>query len=102
MKIALKWLDENIDEAARGLELILAKMFKSLGDPGRIEILKLTNPDPKTFNELKRLLEVNPNTLSRGLKELQRNGLIEKRTDGYAATSIGTRMLNAAIEQVSR
>ncbi len=99
--MGLRWLDSHSDEAAQGLDTIIVKIFKSLGDPGRIEILKLTNPTDKSFTELKQTLQIHPTTLSRNITALRKYGLLEKRKGRYIATPLGTRMLQVAREQVA-
>lgn len=81
----------------------LEKLFHSLANKNRLRILELLaeQHSPMTFTQLKRMLDLNPNTLSFHLEvlkdsELVRNSL-KKTSSGYSyyeITEKGQRYLN--------
>ncbi len=96
--MALKWLDDHSDEASKGVNALVAKIFKSVGNVDRLSILGMINPKPKSFNQLKKELHSHPTSLSRNLKTLQAYGLVMEHPMGYIATTLGSRMLKVATE----
>jgi len=59
------------------------RIVKIIGDSSNLLILfELTNFGEKSFNELKRMTEINSVTLSKKLTELKKEGLIDSKTNG--------------------
>lgn len=73
----------------------LQNLFHSLANKNRLDILRVlaqTNPKCMTFSQLRKILELNPNTLSYNLGVLLKAGLVEhklKKTHyGYSCYKI--------------
>jgi len=81
----------------------LEKLFHSLANKNRLRILELLTEEhsPMTFTQLKRTLDLNPNTLSFHLEVLKDSELVKnslrKTSSGYSyyeITEQGRRYIN--------
>lgn len=82
----------------------LERLFHSLANKNRLRILELLTEEhsPLTFTQLKKRLDLNPNTLSFHLEVLKDSGLVKnslkKTSSGYSyyeITEKGRRFINS-------
>jgi len=81
----------------------LSEIFKALGFPVRVEILKILEKNPLRYSELMKMVRLDrfndAGRFAYHLSKLMENGLVEYRSDNkiYAITPLGKDVLNLAI-----
>jgi len=104
---ALDWLENHVEEAAKGLDAIVEKMYSELRDvPDRMAMTRLLQREGKKhIAELVKELSLNHKVVVYHEKALERIGVLsselDNAPDGYPAvlvryvaiTSLGERML---------
>ena len=63
-------------------EQLAAQAFKALGEPRRIEILRLLQSGPRSVGEIAEQVEVSQQAVSQHLAVLDKAGLVEARREG--------------------
>ena len=93
---------EALDKTKFGKYEIIASLYKLLGNPVRLKILRLLQDKSMGFSELMHELAVNPKVLSNCLNKLIEFRLIVKSYPHrvYVLTSAGRRILREQIEAV--
>ncbi len=91
--MSIDWLQKNSKTAARGINLAIADMFKTLGNPTHMQVLESLEKKPQKFNELEKSLSIHPQTLSRNLRDLQEHKLATKKDDVYHITKFGSHVI---------
>ncbi len=103
----MEWLEANIDNAVKGLELIITKMYAQLrNSPERLAmVLLLRRKGRKHISELKDELSLSRVIVAHHVKVLEKYGIVSSKLDdapkGYAAelvryvelTTIGENMV---------
>ncbi|MEM3658112.1 MAG: ArsR family transcriptional regulator [Candidatus Hadarchaeum sp.] len=81
----------------------LSEIFKALGFPVRVEILKILEKSPQRYSELMKMAKLDrfndAGKFAYHLSKLMENGLVEYRTENkiYAITPLGKDVLNLAM-----
>jgi len=91
--MSLDWLEKNSKAAAKGIDLAVSDMFKTLGNPTHMQVLESLEKKPQKFNELEKSLGIHPQTLSRDLRDLQAHKLATKHDDVYHITKFGSHVI---------
>lgn len=80
----------------------LLKVVRSLGDPGRLRLLKLLSREPLTTTELQARIGLSPPTIHHHLHQLRAAGLVrQERTKGGMRYSIRRDAAAAVLDQLS-
>lgn len=86
----IEWLEANINNAIKGLDLIVAQMYDQLRAPERLAMVLLLQRDGrKHLSELKNELSLSRKWVAYHEKVLEKWGIVSSRLDkaprGYAA-----------------
>lgn len=66
----------------KGSDALAARALKALGEPRRLEILRLLRKGPRAVGEIAAEVEVSQQAVSQHLAVLDRAGLVEARKEG--------------------
>ena len=72
----IEWLEANINNAAKGLNLIIAKMLDQLRDPERLAMVLLLRDGRKHISELKDELSLSRQLVTHHAKVLEKWGIV--------------------------
>jgi len=75
--------------AMDGFFNVLAKIHEILSNPDRLKMLNALSVRPRSYTELKSLINANPRTNSWHISMLGQYGLIMKNDNGYEITDLG-------------
>jgi DNA-binding transcriptional ArsR family regulator len=67
---------------SEAMTVLVAKRFRLLGEPMRLRILEVLKDGEKPVNDIVELLESSQPNISKHLKALCQDGLVDRRRDG--------------------
>ena len=89
-----------VEEARRGLYILIKEVGKVLSSEKRMEILRLLDKKACTFSDIMRATGRNPKSISDDLRLLEKYGFIAHTENEYIITDVGRMALRAKISDI--